>query len=133
MDETTSSVYRLLMGLIVLTSPPPPPPPPPPTPTLTLSEVSFQFPVITYDARPEVTATSTLVTSLLWILYRYIDGLNDEIVDGGSVSEPTGTDKITSFQPTQFNQRYYFIVEGLTSGAPIIVTSSLSPINNGGF
>ena len=129
MDKTTSSVYRLLMGLIQLTSPPPPPTPP----TLSLGGVSFRFPAVTYAAQPEVTATSTNATSLTWILFRYIDGLNDEITDGGSVSEVTGSDLISSFQPTMFNARYYYEVQALGSGPPVTVTSALSPSNNGGF
>jgi len=108
LQDTTSSKYRILMGLISLTAPPPPPPP---SPTVTITGFSFIGTVGSTSSQPTVIASNTNATSLSVAIYES-DGPEDR---GYSLlttltTTPTGNNTVTYSGATIGDRWYYFTV-----------------------
>jgi len=102
---TTSSAYRILMGLISLTAPPPP------EPTVTIADFFFARPQNLNSCEPGVQVISTNATSLLANLYQSSGSEDRDFTQIASISEtPTGDQTVFYFNTTIADRWYYWVV-----------------------
>lgn len=115
-QDTTSSVYRILIGLISLTAPP-----------IVLSPTALVA-YGTTSAFPNTIATLTnWDIPLLWACYEFVDGENDIEIDAGEILTPLPEQEIISTAFTKIGARFYFAA----GNTGVFDTSTLSPANNG--
>lgn len=123
LQDTTSSKYRILMGLIGTT----------PLPTVTITSFSFGF-IGTTTALPSVAAANTNATSLSAVLYQS-NGVNDSgYVSISTITQtPTGSNTITYNSNTIANYWYYWTVTVTNaSGSASASTTHLQNVSSQG-
>lgn len=122
-QDTTSSAYRIRMGLIRLTAPPP-------TPTIALSDTLLNASGTT-NAFPYTTATLTdWVGDLYWFCFKYTGAgfPNDDLIDDGVIINPD-LPVVGSTAFTLVGSQFYFFCTNISG--TVYGLSKLSPPNEG--
>jgi hypothetical protein len=117
-QDTTTSVYRILLNLFT--------PPSPPSPTISVTSFVFAGTLGSSSAQPRVVVSNANATSLSWTLNQSASTVDSSFspLSTGTVASPTGTDTITYGGVTTNERWYYYSVTATNAVGSTTVTTS---------